>query len=113
MSTSKFNINMPAIEKVNAKLEVVHKPGAVRLDGYPLLVYAPLQDSHNHPDFAKPHDPTVHGPTIRVENNGTPVSVICQELAVNPDVEAVAAKYSTTAEHVRQAHDYAVAHVTN
>jgi uncharacterized protein (DUF433 family) len=77
--------------KVVGEASVLHKPGAVRLDGYPLLAYAPSQ----------------HGPGIRTEDNGTPVADIVTELAVNPSVQAVAAKFNTTAAHVADAVRYA------
>ena len=90
-----FNIDLDKLVEVNAAVDVTHKPGAVKLEDFPLLAYAPIQ----------------HGPGIRTEDNGTPVADLCNALAVNPDVEAVASKFGTTADHVRQAHDYAIAHL--
>jgi hypothetical protein len=78
--------------KIAADATVLHKPGAVLLTGYPLLVYAPMQ----------------HGPGIRTENNGVPVADIAAEVAVNPDYVAVAAKFAVTVGHVEQAVDFAV-----
>jgi uncharacterized protein (DUF433 family) len=71
---------------------VLHKPGAVRLDGYPRLVFAPME----------------HGPGIRTEDNGTPVADIAAAVAETPDYEALAAKFQTTPEHVAEAVRYAV-----
>jgi hypothetical protein len=75
-----------------ADATVLHKPGAVLLTGYPLLVYAPNQ----------------YGTGIRTENNGTPVADIAAEVAVNPDYNTVAAKFGVTVDHVAQAVDFAV-----
>ena len=79
--------------KLNLRAEVTHKPGAVRLDGYPLLVYAPAQ----------------HGPGIRTEDNGTPVADIAVAAAETPDYNVLARKFKTTPEHVEQAIRYAYA----
>ena len=80
----------------------------MKLDDFPLLVYAPMQVSHNHLDFKAAFDPVIHGPTIRVENSGARVEDICNELAVNGDLNEVAAKFRTTVAHVRQAHDWSI-----
>ena len=85
-----------------------HKLGAVRLDEFPLLVYSPMQESHNHPDFSKPHDPLVHGNVIRTEDHGIPVSAIAAKAAEVQDYEQLAKTFSTTHEHIRQAIAYAV-----
>lgn len=74
---------------------VTHKPGAVKLDGFPLLVYAPVQ----------------HGDGIRTEDVGATVHDICAKLVELPDLDQVAAHFRTTAEHVRQAAAYALAHI--
>ncbi len=79
--------------KLTGNIACLHKPGAVRLDGYPHLVYAPI----------------FHGPGIRTEDKGVKVEDIAAEFAVNPSYEGVAAKFGTTAEHVADAIRYAVA----
>lgn len=79
--------------KISGTAEVLHKPGAVKLDGFPLLVYAPAQ----------------HGPGVRTEDVGASVADIATEYAVNPSVGAVAAKHGTTAAHVVDALKYAEA----
>lgn len=79
--------------KFTGNCACLHKPGAVRLDGYPLLVHAP----------------SVHGPGIRTEDKGVKVEDIAAEFAVNPSHEAVAAKFGTTDAHVADAIRYAVA----
>jgi hypothetical protein len=78
--------------KVSADVTVLHKPGAVRLDGYPRLVYAP----------------SYHGPGIRTEDNGTPVADIAAAAAETPDYGALAGRFGTTPEHVAEAIRYAV-----
>jgi hypothetical protein len=92
---AEFNVKL-ADSKVRMSTEVLHKPGAVRLDGYPLLVYAPAQ----------------HGEGIRTEDVGASVAEICLALAETPDVAAVAVKFRTTPEHVEQALAYAQAMAT-
>jgi uncharacterized protein (DUF433 family) len=79
--------------KISGTAEVLHKPGAVKLDGFPLLAYAPAQ----------------HGPGVRTEDVGASVADIATEYAVNPSVGAVAAKYGTTEAHVVDALKYAEA----
>jgi uncharacterized protein (DUF433 family) len=79
--------------KVSGDVAALHKPGAVRLDDYPRLVYAPGQ----------------HGPGIRTEDNGTPVEDVAGAVAETPDYAALAAKFQTTPEHVAEAVRYAVA----
>lgn len=79
--------------KVSGDVEVLHKPGAVKLDGYPLLVFAPIE----------------HGPGIRTEDNGTLVSDIATAAAESPDFGQLAAKFGTTEAHVADALKYAVA----
>ena len=78
---------------ISGNASVLHAPGAVRLDAYPLLVYAPIQ----------------HGPAICTEDNQTPVENLAKAFAVNPLVDDVAALYQTTPAHVRQAIQYAQA----
>jgi len=73
--------------------ECVARPGSISLDAYPLLTFAPEQ----------------HGKGIRIEDNGTTVAAIAEAFALQPDAVAVASKFATTAEHVRQAIDYAIA----
>lgn len=77
--------------RITGTATVLHKPGAVRLDGFPLLVHAPGQ----------------HGPGIRTEDNGTPVEDLCLAAAENPNLDAVAARFGTTVNHLLQALDYA------
>jgi uncharacterized protein (DUF433 family) len=87
-----LNIQLDKVKLV-ATAEVLHKPGVNKLTGYPHLVYAPAQ----------------YGPGVRTENNGTPVADIAAEISVNPDVDAVAAKFGVTVEHVHDALRYAAA----
>lgn len=79
--------------KISGTAEVLHKPGAVRLDAYPLLAYAPTQ----------------HGAGVRTEDKGVAVADIATEYAVNPSVDAVAEKFGTTPAHVVDALKYAEA----
>lgn len=79
--------------KLSGDVEVLHKPGAVKLDGYPLLTFAPLQ----------------HGAGIRTEDNGTPVADIAVAAVQTPDLATLAAKFGTSAAHVADALKYAVA----
>ena len=72
--------------------ECVARPGSISLDAYPLLTFAPEQ----------------YGKGIRIEDNGTTVAEIAEAFAVQPDAAAVAQKFATTADHDRQAIDYAV-----
>jgi len=78
--------------KLKLGFAVTHKPGAVRLDAYPLLAYAPAQ----------------HGPGIRTEDKGIPVADIVAKVAELPSFDALAAHFGTTADHVAQALAYAV-----
>lgn len=79
--------------KLTGDVECLHKPGAVRLDDYPHLVYAPEQ----------------HGRGIRLEDTGVAVADIAAAFAVTPSCEAVASQFNTTADHVAEAIRYAVA----
>jgi hypothetical protein len=79
--------------KVKGEASVLHKPGAVRLDGYPRLVYAPGQ----------------HGPGIRLEDGGATVEDVIAAYRETPDAARVAAKLKTTPEHVADAVRYAAA----
>lgn len=87
---SELDINLASLD-LDGSARVLHKPGAVRLDDYPLLVYAPDQ----------------YGPGICTEDNGTPVADICHALAETPDLDALAERLGTTPAHVRQAVAYA------
>ena len=78
---------------ITGQASVLHRPGAVRLDDYPHLVYAPEQ---------------YIGKGICTEDNGTSVADIANELAINPDIAAVVAKFATTEAHVRDAIQYAL-----
>jgi hypothetical protein len=88
MPTHQIN---PDDVKIAVNVSVLHNPGSVRLDAYPLLVHAPGQ----------------HGPEVVTEDKGMPVSSICNALSVNPDVVSIAARFGTTPEHVTQAVAYA------
>jgi uncharacterized protein (DUF433 family) len=76
--------------KVAGTASALHKPGAVRLDGYPLLVHAPRQ----------------WGDGVRTENNGTPVADVCAAVAEEPDLERLADRFGITTDHVEQALRY-------
>jgi hypothetical protein len=91
MSEQAFDLT-PERSKAAATFLVTHKPGATRLDGFPLLVYSPIN----------------HGPEVATEDNQTPVSTICAAAAETPDLERLAAMFKTTVEHVRQALAYAL-----
>lgn len=73
-------------------LSCLHKPGVLRLDGYPLLVYAPKQ----------------WGQGIRTEDRGIMVSDIIVKLSEIPDYRKVATYFQTTEDHIRQAVQYAI-----
>lgn len=79
--------------KIALKADVTHKPGAVRLDEYPLLVYAPTQ----------------HGAGIRTEDRGVPVAKIAAKAVEMPDHDQLAEHFGTTAAHVKQAIAYVLA----
>lgn len=85
-------IDLSKLVKIQGAATALHKPGAVRLDGYPLLTYAPRQ----------------HGDRICTEDNGTPVEKIASAAAETPDYEALAKKFKTTPDHVSDAIRYAV-----
>lgn len=63
------------------------------LTGYPLLVYAP----------------NYHGPGVRLEDNGTPVSAIAVAYSAITDIGVLARQFETDEQHIRQALAYAVA----
>jgi uncharacterized protein (DUF433 family) len=70
--------------------ECIEKPGAVRLDGFPLLVF--------------------DGQAIKTEDNGTTVEDLTIAIAgSNRTYESIAAQFGTTANHVAEAIRYAVA----
>jgi uncharacterized protein (DUF433 family) len=79
--------------KVTGTATVLDKPGAVKLDGYPMLAYAPAQ----------------WGVGVRTENNGTPVSDIAIAAAETPDFQVLADRFGVTVEHVAEALRYALA----
>jgi hypothetical protein len=89
---SDANVLLQSIE-IKGEATVLHAPGAVTLDAYPLLVYAPIH----------------HGPAVCTEDNQTPVEEIVKAFAVNPNAVDVAALYHTTTHHVFQAIQYAQA----
>lgn len=79
--------------RFDGRATVLHKPGAVRLDAYPLLCYAPGQ----------------WGPGIRVASNGAEVADICAALAESAgNAAAVADRFGVTADEVYQAARYAL-----
>lgn len=69
---------------------VEHKPGALRLDLYPLLVYAPKQ----------------WGEGVRVASNGARATEIAETLAAAGPAEAVARHFGVTLEELGQAARY-------
>jgi hypothetical protein len=87
---AEFNIQLPDMEFA-VRGEVLHKPGAIRLDNYPLLVYAPTQ----------------WGEGIRTEDVGASVEDICLALSEGQGVHDVAKRFETTPAHVVQAAVYA------
>jgi hypothetical protein len=93
---------------VNCTIECTHKLGAVRLDSFPLLVFAPMQESHDHPDFSAAHNPLVHGNAVRTEDRGILVSDIVVKAATMPDYQQLADYFGTSTEHIHQVIDYAV-----
>jgi hypothetical protein len=78
--------------RVTGTATVLAKPGAVKLDDYPLLVYAPRQ----------------HGDGIRTEDSGAAVAEIATAAAETPDLAALAARFGTTTNHVVDAIRYAL-----
>jgi hypothetical protein len=87
-----FDINK--LVKITALATVTRPLGSIDLDGYPLLTLAPNQ----------------WGLGVRTSDNGTEATAIRAALAMTDDADQVAAHFGTTAEHVRQANDYALAH---
>lgn len=79
------------LAKVEGVAAVTHKPDARVLEGFPLLVYAPSQ----------------WGPGVRLEDCGHAVADIAEAFESDPDADAVAARFGTTAEHVMDAVRYA------
>lgn len=77
--------------KISGTATCLHKPGVELLDGYPHLVFAPLQ----------------YGPGIRTENNGTPVADLVNDLALGLSYDAVAEKHGVTHAHIEDAVRYA------
>ncbi len=78
---------------------VEHRPGAIRLDGFPLLTHAPEQ----------------WGEGVRTEDNGTPVDAIFAAYHRAPEIdqfESIAVRFGTTEAHVRQAVAYTIANGT-
>jgi len=65
------------------------------LDAFPLLAWMV-----SHPR---------HGSKVFTEDGAASVEAIALDAATTPSYEALAAKHGTTAEHVRQAIEYAVA----
>lgn len=79
--------------KVTGQARVLHKPGAVRLDDYPRLVYALAQ----------------WGPGVRTEDKGVPVEDIARAVAGGASLDEAVAQFGTTPDHVADAVKYAQA----
>jgi uncharacterized protein (DUF433 family) len=79
---------------IQLRATVAHAPNAVRLDGFPLLAYAPKQ----------------WGEGVRTENNGTPVGSIAEDVAAGLSFAESAEKHGVTEAHARQAYAWAVIH---
>lgn len=91
MSTAPAN-GLPSYQ-VSAGLGVTHRPGSIRLDGFPLLVHAPA----------------TWGEGVRTEDNGTSIGdILAASGLILPDCEALARRFGTSARHVRQALAYAI-----
>lgn len=87
-------IDLSKLVTVAGSASVLHKPGAVRLDDYPKLVFAP----------------TAYGPGIRTEDHGVKVEDIANAFAeMSGNAEIVAERFGTTLEHVADAVRYAAA----
>jgi hypothetical protein len=102
------NLKSDAI-RAEANLIAERHVQARRLEAYPLLVVAPLQESHAHPAFGR-EDQVDHGPMLRTEDRGVPVADIAAAAGTTPDPGALAERFGTTAEHVRQALAYVAEH---
>jgi hypothetical protein len=93
MNPPSLNVDLESV-KLAGSAEVLHRPGAVRLDEFPGLVFAPAQ----------------HGPGIRTEDSGASVEAICMAAAVateqGQDLDAIADRFRTSPEYVRQAIEY-------
>jgi hypothetical protein len=83
--------DLTKLVKVQATANVLHKPGAVRLDGYPCLCFAPKQ----------------HGDGVRTEDNGTLVADIATAACETPDYEQLAKRFKTSPAHISDAIRYA------
>ncbi len=70
-------------------------PG-LSLDDYPLLAWS--HDGHHR-----------HGDSVFTEDQKASVDEIAKELALTPNLEAIASKFGTSVLHVEQALGYAVA----
>jgi uncharacterized protein (DUF433 family) len=79
--------------KARGTATVLNKPGAVTLDDYPLLCYAPAQ----------------WGPGVRVASNGVEVAAVADALAGGRPAEAVASQFGVTPEEAAEAGRYASA----
>jgi uncharacterized protein (DUF433 family) len=79
--------------KIVGTADCVARPGSVRLDEFPLLVFAPEQ----------------FGLGIRTEDKGVSVAQIAEAFAVNPNANAIAAQFATTVDHIADAIRYAIA----
>lgn len=82
---------MQGIIRAAGSASVAHKPGAVRLDGYPLLTYAPKQ----------------WGEGVRTEDKGIPVLAVVSKFAELGSIDAAAEALGTTIDHVQACIDYA------
>ena len=65
------------------------------LDAWPLLVWSPRHEAH--------------GDLVFTEDGKASVEAVALAVAETPDYDALASRFGTTAEHVRQAVDYALA----
>jgi len=86
------NIDTGPIQIIGS-VECVARPGAVSLDAFPLLAFAPEQ----------------YGAGIRTEDKGVSVADIATAYATNPDANAIAAQFATSAAHIADAIRYAIA----
>ena len=77
--------------KLTGEASVFHRPGAVRLDSFPLLSCSLKQ----------------WGEGVRTEDNGTSVAEIYRASVETPDFAELAKRFGTTAPHVIQAIQYA------
>lgn len=85
------SIDPKLLDLLRFECAVEHRNGAVRLDGFPLLVHVPDVSAG-----------------VLTEDNHTPVAAIAARAAETPDYARLAAAFNTTADHVRQAIAYVI-----